>query len=58
MGKPDNKDRVEAHLEKDKMKVLVQLAKKDNRTLKNYVETILLKHIEQHDTAPRNQNPD
>lgn len=48
MPKAEYKDKVEAHIDREKMKVLKELSVKENRTLKNYVENILLKHIDKY----------
>lgn len=43
---PDTK-RVEAHLMPDVIEGLKKLADKENRSLKNYIETLLIKHLEE-----------
>lgn len=45
MPKDPNKKRIEAHLLPDDYKRFEELAKKENRSLKNYLETIVLKHL-------------
>jgi hypothetical protein len=58
MPKSENKERVEAHLHKDKMMILRMLAAKSNRSLKNYVETLLLKHIEESEKSNIQGSPE
>lgn len=46
---PPSKDkkRFEVHLLADAVKAFEKLAKEDNRSIKNYMEKILLDHLEQ-----------
>jgi hypothetical protein len=41
---PDTK-RVEAHLLPETVEALKQLADQQNRSLKNYIETVLINHV-------------
>lgn len=46
---PKSKDtkRIEAHLMPGVIDALKKLADKQNRSLKNYIETVLIKHVEE-----------
>lgn len=46
MAKDPGKKRIEIHVTPDVKEALLKLAKADNRSLLNYIETLLTKHIE------------
>lgn len=47
MPKAPETKRVEAHLMPDIIEALRKLADKENRSLKNYIETVLINHIKE-----------
>ena len=47
LAKDPDKKRVEIHLLPDVKDALVKLAKADNRSLLNYIETLLTRHVEE-----------
>lgn len=47
MAKDPAKKRVEIHLMPKIKEALVKLAKEDNRSLLNYIETLLEKHVKE-----------
>jgi hypothetical protein len=46
--KMEEKTRVQLDIPNDVLKILEQLAVKDKRTRKNYMEFLLIKHAEEH----------
>jgi hypothetical protein len=47
MPKSPTTKRIEVHLLPDVIEALKKLADKENRSLKNYLETLIHKHLEQ-----------
>ncbi len=45
--KSDKTKRVEVHLMPSVVKGLQRLADKENRSLKNYIETVLIQHVQE-----------
>src|ERR1044072_2504822 len=53
MGQNPDTARVEIHPLKEVKEALVKLAKADNRSLKNYIETLLEKHVKEQQAKAR-----
>lgn len=47
MPKSEKTKRIEAHLLPETVEALQALADKDNRSLKNYIETVLINHVKE-----------